>query len=409
MKEYYQGLTLLHQHERLAQNESVRAYSWHQKQEITALLELPPDFWVAVDYMISLTERILKQKKERVQKDVQTILRPIFSQYRTTISTYLRLSDSSHFYIKQELKTFHHIVSHLANLIDKHMAHFTPSFLLIKSIEQLKLLAPTNELCCNPRTLAGGSFSILFSRYLALRHSVALARVIDYLLWHRHVKRHLIPTDILLFNNKFVRILASSQLRDFQFDTVDDYRIEHFLAELKKVISTSLISETLTNIQKQLQAGNTDEQMDTEQHLATITELFVPANADKTADRFALRDLSIYISLLMKLQHAISRKDRTEYHEQLLLSRMIAPMGNEVIAFLLPPSVGIKVQTFFELTAYLLETYPSLTAAAPYTRIISELLNNFSKEKKRIETATAIEITQEEIELYLDKTFSNAF
>lgn len=405
MKEYYNGLRKLQDFNHLSTLQ-LQTYSWHQKREVSAQLDLLPDFWVIVDYAVSLTKRILKQNKVAAETDIQNILRPLFEQYNTKISrTYDKLSEKNHFFLKNELKTFHHIVTHTINLIDKRMAYLTPSYLFVSSIEHMKMLAPAGEHCCDPRTLAEKKFSTLFSRHLASQYSQSLVDIIDNLLWQYHIKKYLLPDDIARFNRTLVDKLTVAINEEIHFDNSSDYRVEQLIIELKKVVNISLIKQKLEEILKEISSIPAETLIDSRHYLDKIVELFISSKTDATT-RFVLRDLTILSRMMQKIKTAILEKDRDTVHYQLTLGLALKPMVVNVISHLTPPTTGMKMCASFELISALNNSFPSLSAAEPYMLLIDDLIITFEKEKTNMEKFSNTTITEEEIELYIDKTMS---
>ncbi|MCK5807555.1 hypothetical protein KAH37_01070 [bacterium] len=405
MKNYYEGLQKLKECNHLSITQ-LQNYSWHQKREISAQLILAPDFWVTVDYAISLTQEILKQNKVAAERGIQEILRPLFEQYNKKISkTYQRLSDDEHFFIKNELKTFHHIVTHTINLIDKRVPHLTPRFLFISSIEHLKILAPAGDHCCDPRTLAEKKFSSLFSRHIASQYSQSLVDIIDNLLWQQQVRNHLLPADISLANAALVTKLTTAIKEQFIFDNSSDYRVEQLISELKKVVNVSLIKQSLEEILVEVKAHPAESLINAPLYLDKIAELFISTKTDNTP-RFVVRDLTIISRIMNKIKEAVKKQERELLHQQLILGLAMKPMMENVISYLVSPIVGMKMLMAFELIFGLNEAFPSITAALPYQAMIDDLITAFDAERKRTQKFASVTISEEEIELYIDKTMS---
>ena len=110
MKRYYDALKKIEELYNF-DREKLLPYIWRQKEEVCASISIDPKFWVVLDYTISLTSKLLKEKKAVAEKNIQNILRPIFEKYNAQIQKiYQRIPEDDYCYVKEELKAFHHIV-----------------------------------------------------------------------------------------------------------------------------------------------------------------------------------------------------------------------------------------------------------------------------------------------------------
>ncbi|MFO7735194.1 MAG: hypothetical protein R6W70_03140, partial [bacterium] len=150
-------------------------HMWQKKNELSAELDIDPNFWVTLDYMIHLTSSLLKMKKSIAEKQIHKSLRPLFEKnYSDIRNLYRKIPENRYPDTQKDAKTFHHIVSHTINLIDKSYSHFIPSYLFILSIENMTMLSPRLEMCVDSAVLARKNFPLLMTRHLSVDFSSSL-------------------------------------------------------------------------------------------------------------------------------------------------------------------------------------------------------------------------------------------
>jgi len=379
-------------------------YIWRQKAEISAMHDIGREFWVTLDHSIGLTMRLLKNTKETMGEPTQTMLRPLFGRINRELNTILqKITDEEFGYLKNELKIFHHIVSHTINLVDKNVAHFVPRFLFISLIEQMRLLYPLGERTVNPTALARGDYRLLVTRHVAHQFSKRLVEIIDFLLWYREVSPVLLPEHRQEYQAKLLAMTRDAIDERMEFSDTDGYSMREMILELREIVTTSLITEKFMEISNELSYAAGDAPIDADKWLSAFCAVFMPSVGDDRKNNTIIRDLTIAERLLTDAMVAAEAEDTEKLHRQIFLASSIRPFLTDVTRPLLSPKVGLELDIFFEIMEYLDHLYPDVIITADLSRAFRKTRQLLDEEIERVKVTGAVTITDDDIQLFIDK------
>jgi len=379
-------------------------YIWRQKAEISAMHDIGREFWVTLDHSIGLTMSLLKSTKETMGEPIQTVLRPIFGRINRELNTILqKVTDEEFGYLKHELKIFHHIVSHTINLVDKNVSHFVPRFLFISLIEQMRLLYPLNERTMNPALLARGDYRLLVTRHVARQFSTRLVAIIDFLLWYREVLPVLQPEYRQEYQTQLSAMVREALDERIEFTETEGYSMREMILELREVVTLSLIAEKFMEIMNELAFASSDTPLNADKWLDAFCSVFMPPVGDDRRNNTIVRDLTIAERLLTEAMVAAEAEDAEKLHRQIFAAGSIRPFLNDVTGPLLPPKIGLELDVFFEIMEYLDHLYPEVILTADMNRAFRKTRRLFDEEIERIKVTGAVTITDDDIQLFIDK------
>lgn len=406
MKEYYRSFIALSSFKN-PDRAALLPYIHRQKAEISALHAIRYDFWTTLDYTIDLTMRLLKNPKETVGEPTQTVLRPLFGTINRELNTILqKVTDDEFGYLKHELKVFHHIVTHTINLVDKNVAHFVPRFLFVSLIEDMRLLYPLCERTINPALLARRDYRLLVTRHLAGRSDKRLVGIIDLLLWYREVAPVMVREDRQEYHGKLMALVRSALDQPVEFLGSDAYSLRDMIVELRETVTASLIAERFMAILNELSYVPADMQLDADKWLGDLCAVFIPSPIDERKNNAVLRDLSIADRILSESMVAAEAEDLDTLHRHLFLAGSIRPFVSEVTQPLLSPKVALELDIFFEIMEFFEHQFPDIIMPTELQRAFRRTHRILGEEIERIKVTGSVTISDDDIQLFIDKVNS---
>lgn len=403
MRSYYESFNKIIELNDFDRND-LTPYIWQQKAEICALHNTGPEFWIVLDYLIHLTSDLLKHPKDKAEKAIQTILRPLYEKHNPQIqSLYRKIPEQEFYYLKQELKTIHHIISHTINLIDKGMPHFIPSYLFVSSIENMKLLYPQNEKAYNPAMLTRRNYPVLLARHIASNFSRVVVEFIDFLLWYREISPVLLTEDRIKLHQEAVEKKDVLMEEKYLYNTAEQYSLQHLIIELREVITSSLIAEKLSEIIEDIAKLPEGAPLDATRYLMEISSIFIPNSTEMNKNNTIVRDLSIITIILNNILIAIESGDKEKLFSQIYLSKSLSGFLGNVTKYLLSPAVALELNTFIELMRFFDFSYPTIYLTPEINNTIRKLRKIMMDELERIKSKEDITILNDDILLFVDK------
>jgi len=385
-------------------NTDLSPYLWRQKSEISSLYGIEPGFWPRVDYLIGLTTSTLKKPKKVIEQNVDKILRPLYEKYNSRLDKiYKKIPEKEYLYLKNDLKTFHHIVAHTINLIDKNFAHFIPSYLFISSIDNMLILSPRYENTINPGFLARNNYRTLLTCHLAGNFSLNLKKSVEFLLWYREVSSLLFNEDKIKYRNQF-KLILDKVLKERLPETIEnDQTLQHAVRELRGVITSSLIFEKVLDILNDINMSEKHSPLDVEGYLSEIGNIFIPDSIDSEKQNSIIRDLTVIIIILKNIYEAIETSNKNKLFNHINIFLSLKTFFNEITRFLLP----VRLQSTFMLTletiGFIESIFPAMIIEDQLKMLLLDLVKIISKEIDKIKDENTITITINDIHLFLDK------
>jgi len=400
LKNYYSQLKQvqdLHNFDNL----TLKDYIHKQKNEVSAILSIAPDFWVAVDYAIHLTSAILKKPKAEAEKDIASTIKPLFERYNRKIEmVYRKIPEKEYFFLKKDMKTFHHIICHSINLIDKGLAHFIPSYLFIESFDNMKILAPLHENTIDPGTLARNDYPLLLSRYISVAFSSNIKEILDFIVWMKFVLPYAIPEDRVYLKNKMISLIENFVKEKHEFRKDPQYSTRELIIELREVITLSYIREKTGDLLNKIKApGSKIPLSECIDHIASI---FV----DKThlvPLKYTARDLAIASNLIENIIVCLKEKNRKELYKYLYTAKTLIPYFKEVTRYMLDPKTELEFCKLIEIVEFLDESYPSMTFSPEIVEVLEKTGKSLETEKELICSSDGIFPDTESINLFKAK------
>ncbi len=384
--------------------EELIPYIWRQKAEISVICGVSHDFWVLLDYTIGITRDILKTPKETAQTGIQAELKPIFERFNSQLQrTFQKIQDQEFHYIKQELKTFHHILTHTINLIDRNLAHFIPSYLFITLIENMLVAAPLEDKTIDPGLLARRDYAVLIARHISRNFSPVTVELIDHLLYYREISPFLRPVDRAELHRKIAAKIDAALGEKFAYNDSEQYTMQQLIIELREVITASLITEKQIEIMNDLRYLADDKAADADKYINALASLFIQNTSERQRNTTVLRDLSIAILLLNNTLIALESGDKERLSQQLHLARALKEFFTDVTMYLLPESLSLQFAIFLEVMEYLDFLYPSVCMTPDIGQVIRKIRQLFVEETEKISRQETTTISQDEILLFIDK------
>ncbi len=400
MKTFYEQLKKI-QEKHYFNHSDFTVYIHRQKTEVSAHLSISPEFWVVMDYIIHLTSAILKKPKIEAEKDIATIIKPVFERYNRKIEKVLRkIPEKEYFFLKKDMKTFHHIICHSINLIDKGLPHFIPSYLFIDSIENMNVLFPLHEKTCDPGTLARNNYPVLLSRYISSAFSQDLEEIINFIIWIKHVLPHAIPEDKVYLKNKMIMMIEDFVKEKHEFKKDPEYSTRKLIVELREIITLSYIREQMNDLLKKIKTPGANVSLsDCLIHIASIfidTENFSP-------HKYTVRDLTIITNLIEEILLALKEKDQKKLFDALYTIKTMRSFLSEVSRYMLNPEADTEMLKFIEISTFLDESYPSMTFSYEITEILGNIRKILESEKELICSSHNVSIDDDALDLFKAK------
>ncbi len=404
MKDYYKALQKISAVSTFDRTEFF-PYIWRQKEEINSLLNVDYKFWITLDYAILLTLRILKKPKDIAEKEIQEILRPTFDKYNIQIQKiYQKIPSEQYFYIKEEIKQFHHIMSHTLNLIDKRLSHFIPSFLFISIIDNMKILSPASHRTVDPGILARGSYTTLIARQLCIKYNSQLLEIIDFMLWYKEISHLLLPEDRKLMGRELLAKINSLLRQRYSFDVSGEYSIKHLIIELRDVVTSSLINEKLYEIKEEIELNNDGRMLNISKFLSNISSIFLPQSAENYKNNTIVRDLTIAAMILANSLTALQEGDKERLFSHIYLGKTLKGFFSNVTRYLLPPQLALYFNVFLEFIDFLDTSQTSVSPDKQLENVVKGMIKEFQNEIDAMRAKSEITITNESTLLFIDKT-----
>ncbi|MGI6394458.1 MAG: hypothetical protein ACOX2F_07005 [bacterium] len=402
MNKYYSQLKKIEDFHSLDRNQLID-YIHLQKAEASSIQSIPPEFWVVMDYIIHLTRAVLKKTKSEAEKDLKSIIKPLFNLYNVKIDQILRkMPTDEFFYLKQDIKSFHHIICHSINLIDKGLPHFIPSYLFIDSIEKMTVLYPLHENCCDQGTLVRGNYPVLLARYLSEKFAPDLAKIINFVIWLSHILPHAISEDKPYLKAKMVNMIEEFVAGSHQFKTSEEYSTKELVIELREVISASYIKESMISLLKKLKSD--DSKISAAESLEHISSIFIDSSS-LSSHKVVVRDLTVTIEICETLIDYAENGDieREKLYETLTLARAVKHYFLKVTRYLLDDKTDLTLCKFFEVCDFLHTSYPLTSISDELVEILKTCHRTLETEKELVCSTNSVTVDSEAVELFKSK------
>ncbi len=398
MKSYYNAFNKLKEFQN-PNRELLIPYIHKQKKELSFYLGISSEFWISLDYAICLTKRLLKSGKNELESNINTILKPIFKKHnKKVLDIYRKIPEKSYKFLKYEMKTFHHIITHTINLIDKKQTYLIPNYLFIDNIDNMLLLYPLNKKTIEPQTLANGNYAILMARHIAPNFSTKLLEAIDTMLWLKTIFPLLIPEDKTQYTKDLLNILSEIKEENSKFDTTtQEYSMLQLIIELRETITKSIINETVEEIVKSIKLG----EINFDNFLKKISNIFVPDDIENKKETSITRDNAILLAVLKNIKTSIKNNNKIQLFENILIGKAMIPFLKNITTNIMPQRVSLYIDIFIELIEFLEETYPASTPAQSMNSTIEKIEEILNSELEKRKNKT--EIKTEDIMLFTDK------
>ncbi len=372
--------------------------------EISARQNVKPGFWAVLDYLIFRTSLTLKKSKTEAEKEITSILRPLYEKYNSILfNVYRNIPDDEYCYMKEELKTFHHIITHTLNLIDRNLSHFIPSFLFVELIEKMKLITPSHTYCCNPPFFARENYFMLMARYLSGKFSNNIKKVFDTLLWHKETAPYIIQKDREHFRKIIIEAINSSIKEKTEENSDKELTIHDVVVELRNMVTLSVISEKLFELLSKVENTPLTDTIDANYMLRELSLIFVQENINDNRFHTLIRDITLLTSLISKSITAIRAGSRKILFEQISTFRKIKEFYTEVTIFLIPIEQFPLMLASIEFMDFISASYPSSIHDATVLSKGEKLADDLRKTASTFEERNNIKLDTGEIELFVDK------
>jgi len=400
LKKYYDQLQKIQNWDNFKRDDLID-YIHHQKTEAAIQINITPDLWVALDYIIHLTEAVLKKPKIEAEKDFKTIIKPIFDKYNSKIEKILRkIPEEDHFYLKRDLKSFHHLICHSINLIDKGLPHFIPSYLFIQTIGNMSVLSPLHENTCDWGTLARGNYPVLISRHISKSFTNELSDIINFMIWLKFILPHAIPEDRSYLRKKMLTMLEGFASNKHEFKTNVDYSTKSLVIELREVITRSFIQEQIIDLIGKIK--DPEIRITIEDCLDHIAAIFI--DADKVNQvKTTVRDLTIVIDLARKIVDSVKQEERPKLMNYLLTFRALRPVLLTVSRYMLDPKIDLELCRVIETVDYIHESYPCYASNNELGTILDASIKILETEREVFCATNSISPNKEANELFVAK------
>lgn len=401
MKKYYEQLRKIQDFNSLNRLE-LTDYIHLQKAEVCNLLSITPEFWVAIDYVIHLTRAVLKKPKIEAEKDFKATIKPLFDSYNSKIEKILRKIPEKEFtFLKKDLKSFHHIICHSINLIDKGLSHFIPSYLFIDSIEKMTVLYPMHENCCDHGTLARNNYPALLSRYISESFTPEIKRIINFLIWLQHALPYAIAEDKVYLRSRMISMLEEFVANEHQFKNAGDYSTKELVIELREVITVQYIREKMISLLEKLKTPGVSMLIsECIEHIASIfidTKLLQP-------EKNSARDMAIATELCENILKGLKTgSDRKPYYENLVLARSLKPYFLKVARYMVDTRTDFELCKLVEICDFLFTIYPSTTVPDELLEILENCYKSLETERELFCSTNSITIDEEGMNLFKSK------
>jgi len=401
LNKYYQQLKKIQDFRSIDRNE-LKDYIHIQKAEVSSLLSIPPEFWVIIDYVIHLTKAVLKKPKIEAEKDLKTVIKPLFDCYNSKVERILRKMPENEFlYLKQDMKSFHHIICHSVNLIDKGLSHFIPSYLFIDSIEKMTVLYPLHENCCDHGTLARGNYPVLLSRYISESFTPGIKNIINFLIWLQNILPHAIPEDRAYLKTRMMNILEDFISNEHQFKNAEDYSTKELVIELREVITVSYIREKIISLIEKIKTPGS--QVPISECLEQISSIFIETGK-LLPERTTARDLAIATEMCGRVIEGIKNtSERKMLYENLVLSNALKPYFLNVTRYMLDPKTDLELCRLIEICDFLFVTHPSVRAADELMELLENIHKSLETERELVCSTNSVTIDLEAMNLFKSK------
>lgn len=372
--------------------------------EISARQNVKPGFWAVLDYLIFRTAATLKKSKTETEKEITLILRPLYEKYNSILfNVYRNIPDNDYYYIKEELKTFHHILTHTLNLIDRNLSHFIPSFLFVELIEKMKLITPSHTYCCNPPFFARENYFMLMARYLSGKFSNNIKKVFDTLLWHKETAPYIIQKDREHFR-KFIIDAINSAIKEKSNEHEEkELTIHDVVVELRNMVTLSVISEKLFELLSKVENTPLSDTIDAGYMLHELSLIFVQENINDNRFHTLVRDITLLTTLISKSITAIRASNKKMLFEQVSIFRKIKEFYTEITIFLVPIEQFPLMLSAIEFMDFISASYPSSIHDSVVLSKGEKLADDLRKTASIFEERNNIKLDSGEIELFIDK------
>ena len=400
MKKYYDQLHKIQEWDNFSRSDLID-YIHHQKTEAAIQINITPDLWVALDYIIHLTEAVLKKPKIEAEKDFKNIIKPIFDKYNSRIDRILRkIPEEEYCFLKRDLKSFHHLISHSINLIHKGLPHFLPSYLFISTIENMSVLYPLHEKTCDWGTLMRGNYPVLISRHISKGFTDELTEIINYLIWLKAILPHAIPEDRAYLRKKMLTMLEGFASNKHEFKTDIDYSTKSLVIELREVITRSFIQEQILDLIEKIK--DPEVRITIQDCLDHIASIFIDIEkVDPT--RTTIRDLTVVIELAGKIVESVKQETRPKLMNYLLTFKALRPFFLSVSRYMLDPKIDLELCRLIETVDYMYESHPCYVSNDQLGDILDESMKVLETEREVLCATSAVTPDKEANELFVAK------
>lgn len=400
MKGYYEQLKKVQASQSLDRSE-LTSYIHHQKNEVSALLTLPVDFWVVIDYVIHLTSAILKKPKTEAEKDFIDIVKPVFDRYNSRIERVFRkIPENEFFYMKKDMKSFHHLITHSINLIDKGLPHFIPSYLFIDSIENMAVLYPLHDKSCDPGTLARGDYNTLISRYVSRGFAPEIEDIINYMLWLKTVLPHVIPDDRSYLRMKMISMIENFVSGKHQFTENLDYSTKDFVIELRDMITISYIRDKMSILLEKIKSPGSA--VPVSECLENIASIFIDVSRSNPIYN-TVRDLTLIIQVIENITQSIKLEDDSAQVNNLVTARALKDFYMKVTRYMLNSKIDLELCKTFEAADFLYDNHPVATFSKEICHILENCRSVLEKERDILVASHSIVLNPESVNLFRAK------
>jgi hypothetical protein len=400
LKNFYRQLKIIQDRNNF-DHATLTDYIHRQKNEVSAHLSITPDFWVAMDYAIHLTSAILKKPKIEAEKDIVETIKPLFESYNRKIElVYRKIPEKEYFFLKKDMKSFHHIICHSINLIDKGLPHFLPSYLFIESIQNMSVLYPLHEKTCDPCSLARNNYPLLLSRYISFAFANDIKEIIDFIVWMKCVIPHAIKEDRIYLRNKMISKIESFVKEKHEFKNDPKYSTRELIIELREVITLSYIRDKMGSLLDRIKTPGAKVSLsECIEHISSIfldTKNLVPL-------KHTVRDLAISINLIVNIVNSVKEGNNKELYKQLFTAKTLVPFFKEVTRYMLDPKTEIEFLKFIEIIEFMEDSYPSKTFSVELVEILENIRKSLETEKELIASSDGITHDVEAMSLFIAK------
>lgn len=393
MKEYYQQLKKIQDFHSLNRLELLD-YIWRQKADLSLFFKIDPNFWVLLDYMIYLTKEI------SAKSDLDPEGLKLFQKQNNALKQIIsKIPDSEFYYLKKDLNNFYALLSCLLNLNEKRLSHFIPYNLFKQSIENMTVLYPLLDKCCDVGILVKKDYVSLIFRYAVGGFAPKLLKIVDYLIWLSAAWQILLPKDKELFARKILSLCD-------KFVSEDDLcgkspnSPKVLAVELHDLLATANIKNGIRELLPKITAkADAGDFLECVQKLASI---FIDV-ADVSPAKYILRDLYIATQLSSNLIKRLTAEENRLAREDLLLAEALKPYFLQVSRYALDVKKGIEICRLFEITDYLQETLPSFVMRDEIIKQLGEIKKILEEELDSVSAANDISVDVESADLFKAK------